>query len=253
MSLNAMKLFRLTITQCRMTDEHFYEYQFKVKDLAKEFQIDEKDMCRDIRTMCMYLMQMLLRIGSENPIDDWEFKHIFEKAKYDKKTGTVTLQLHRDMTELFLQLKTNFTRIPIVNILSMKSKYAIRIYELICEKMRGHYPYADEVTEMDLSLEEIKAYIGINKKKTYDKISNLKNVILRPALREIEEVAAWKVIAEDIKTGRSITGFHLTVWSEYGYRHHKKLEEIGEATEPVISDSKFVQMNWYDYLPSDIT
>lgn len=245
MNLNAMKLFRFTITQCRLTDEQFYEYQFKVRDLAREFQIPDKDMYRDIKSMCIYLMQMILKIETDQ--GDWELKHIFETAKYEGKTGTVTLQLHKDMTALFLQLKTNFTRIPIVNILSMRSKYAIRIYELICEKMLGHYPYADEITEIDISLEEIRQATGTTNKKTYKIMSNLKNIILYPALKEIEQVAAWKIIVEDIKTGRSITGFHMTVWSEYGYRHHEKLKAAGQPEELVVSNGTNVQMNLLDY------
>lgn len=246
MNLNAMKLFRLAITQCRLNDDRFYEYRFNINELASVLQVDEKDMYRDIRNMCLYLMQMVLKVGSENPVEDWEFRHIFEKAKYEKKSRTVTILLHRDMTELFLQLRTNFTRIPIVNILSMKSKYAIRIYELLCEKMMSHYPYADETAEITLSLDELRQATGTDKKKTYALVSNFKNVVLYPAIKEIESVADWKIEVKDIKCGRLISGFKFTVWSIYGYQYGKRKTESQETTR---RDEKpdHIQMSIFDY------
>lgn len=249
MNLNAMKLFRLAITQCRLNDDRFYEYRFNVNELAAVLHVDEKDMYRDIRNMCLYLMQMVLKVGSENPIEDWEFWHIFEKAKYEKKTRTVTILLHKDMTELFLQLKTNFTRIPIANILSMKSKYAIRIYELLCERMMSHYPYGDESAEITLSLDELRQATGTDKKKTYALVSNFKNVVLYPALREIENVANWTIITADIKCGRIISGFKFTIWSAFGYQHSPKsplrqAEEVKKAAQP---KTDHVQMSIFDF------
>ena len=249
MSINAMKLFRLAITQCRMNDENFYEYDFQIRDCASAMNIDESNMYREIQNMCMNLMQMVLKVGTNDVKDDWEIRHIFEVCRYTRKTGTVSILLHKDMTELFLQLKTNFTRIPIVNILSMKSKYSIRIYELLCERMMSHYPYADETAEITLSLEDVRKATGTDRKKTYDKISNFKNIVWKPSIREIEEVANWKIEVEEIKCGRIISGFKLTIWSIFGYQHSAKsplrqAEKVPKAAQP---KTDHVQMSIFDF------
>ena len=228
MKLNAMKLFRLTITQCRMTDKGFYAYTYSISDISKVLSVNRSDIYRDIQEMCKILMQTILYVGDGNPKHDWEYKHIFDKCKYVAKEEAVIIQLHPDITDLFLQLKRNFTEIPIAPLLLMRSKYAIRLFECICEKFMGYFPYAGNSTEIQISEEEIRKATGTDKKKTYDKISNLKNKVLLPSIADIERAAEWKIICTDIKRGRRIIGFNLVVWSANGYEMIEKCKEEGK-------------------------
>lgn len=218
MSLTAMKLFRLTIAQCRMNDTGFYVYKFRVGDLVKELQVSRQDVNRDIKTMCKQIMQMLLYCGDITG-KDWEFKHIFEKCEYRANEESVYIQLHSDMTPLFLRIdKTgSFTRIPLISMLLMKSKYSIRLYELICYRIMSEWPYSNVSTTVVLPLEETKKYL-VRSKGCYDSISNFKARILLPALAEIEKCSSWKIIRHDIKSGRTITAFKLEIWDADGYQ-----------------------------------
>ena len=226
-SITAMKLFRLVITQCKWKDKKFYEYSFKIKDLANTLNIDSSNIYRDIQNMCITMMQMLLLTGTDNPKEKWEIKHIFEKCQYNPETGIVNIQLHDNMTDLFLYLKGNYTEIPIVSILLLKSKHAIRLYELICSKMMHNFPYSNISTEIQISLNEIRDVTGTTKNKTYNSIGNLKNRILLPSLEEIEKAADWKIICSNIKQGRRIVGFDLIIWSVNGYEYIEKCKREG--------------------------
>lgn len=247
MNINAMKLFRLVITQCRMTDKGFYEYQFKIADLAKVLEVDRSDIYRDTQEMCKNLMQTLLFVGDGNPRHNWKYKHIFETCEYSAKDEAVTVQLHADMTDLFLKLKSNFTRIPIAAVLTLKSKYAIRLFEVICEKLQSNYPYANVATEIILTLEEIRKATGTEKKKTYDRISNLKDKILNPAIADIEQCANWKIVCNDIKHARRITGFRMEVWSSAGYAIVEKCKRTGEPLPERYKDMIPGQMSLFDF------
>lgn len=231
MSIIAMKLFRLTITQCKITDNEFYEYKVKIKDLANILDIDSSNIYKDVREMCILMMQMLLLIGNDNPKDKWEIRHIFDKCTYTPEIGTINIMLHKDMTDLFLYLKKNFTEIPIENILLLKSKHAIRLYELICLKMKNRFPYSDVSTKINLSLNEIREVTGTLKKKTYDSIGNLKNRILLPAIEDIEKASEWKIICESQKSGRRIVGFDLTIWSAAGYNYIELCKKNGKLPD----------------------
>lgn len=246
MNLNAMKLFRLAITQSQMRDDKFYTYEFKISDLSQIIGIDSSNIYKDTETMCINLMQMLLKIGSGTK-DSWELKHIFETCRYEAGSGVITIQLHRDMSDLFLQLKSNFTRIPISTMLMMKSKYAIRVYELICEKLMSHYPYADVCTNIQITLEEAREITSTTKKKTYDQISNFKNKVWLPAIREIEECADWKIIQKDMKKSRRITGFDLTIWDRNGYEVIERCKREGKLPPQKNTDDIPGQMSLFDY------
>jgi len=242
MNINAMKLFRLVITQCRMTDKGFYEYEFKISDLAKVLEVDRSDIYRDTQEMCKNLMQTLLFVGDGNPKHNWKYKHIFETCEYSAKEEAVTIQLHPDMSDLFLKLKSDFTRIPISAVLMMKSKYAIRLFEVICEKLKSNFPYANVSTEITVTLDEIRKATGTEKKKSYDLAGHVKAKILKPAFQEIEQCANWKIVCKDIKHARKITGFNLEVWSSAGYAIMEKCKR--EGTLPPIMG----QMHISDYL-----
>ncbi len=227
MTINAMKLFRVAITQCRMSDKGFYEYSFAIKELSEMLGVDRSDIYRDTQDLCKNIMQMLLYVGDGNPRHQWEYKHIFDKCRYDPKQEAVNIQLHKDMTALFLELKRNFTEIPIDVLLTIKSKYAIRIYEVICQKMMHHFPHASTSTEIMLTPEEIRKATRTDSKKTYDLIGNLKNKVILPSLAEIERCANWKIICTDVKRGRRIIGFNLQIWSANGYAFMEQCKKEG--------------------------
>lgn len=227
MNVNAMKLFRLAITQCKLNDAELYEYRFRIKDLAESFKIDSSNLYKETQIMCINMMQMVLLYGGDSPSKSWKLKHIFDECSYEDKSGIIVIKLHPDMTDLFLRLKKNFTKVPIAAVLVMRSKYAIRLFEILCEKMQNCLPYADTATEVTLTLEEIRKATGTDKKKTYDILTNLKKRVFYPAIEEIETAADWKIICTDLKTGRTVTGFKLEVWSRNGWEYIQDCKEKG--------------------------
>ena len=226
MGISAMKLFRLTIMQCRQNDKGFFEVEHRLSDLAKLFDTHKKDVYRDIVKASVSMMQTVLTVADSSGRVR-KILTIFKKLEYNPETGKINILLNDDMIPLFLQLKRNFTQIPVSAVLTMKSKYSIRLYELICEKMMGCYPYADTATEMHISLEEARAVTGTDKKQTYDRLSNFKNKVLLPSLQEIEAEAGWKIIEQDTKTGRKVTGFRLEIWSRNGWEYIQDCKEKG--------------------------
>jgi plasmid replication initiation protein len=188
--------------------------------------------------MCKTMMQSLLFVGDDDPRRSWEYRSIFQICRYDGKTGTITVQLGEGVTDLFLRLRRDFTRIPIAALLTMKSKYAIRLFEVMCEKMRNCMPFADHATEMQLSIEEIRTATGTDQQKTYDIITNLKRRILGPALEEIEQAASWKIICEDVKRSRRVVGFRLVVWSRNGWEYLEECKRKGIIPERLEDQRK---------------
>lgn len=243
MNINAMKLFRLIVTQCRMHDTEFFEYECKLTDLAEVFHTDRFDLYRDVQKLCKNVMQTVLYIGDGNPKHSWEYRAIFSKCSYTAKTGKLYVKLSPEVTDLFLQLRRNFTRIPIYAILTMKSKYAIRLYELINEKLMSNLPYANHATEITVTLEEARAVTGTDKQKTYNKISNFKHRVFEPALKEIEECANWKIITKPYKNGRQIVGFILQIWSRNGWEYIEDCKAKG-----IIPDQIAGQMTIFDFV-----
>ena len=118
-------------------------------------------------------------------------------------------------------------------ILAMKNKNSIRIYELICEKFIGHFPFADNATEVILPVEELRRVTETATTKSYDHIGHFKDRVLFPAIAEIEEAASWKIICEDVKRSRRVIGFRLEVWSRNGWEYIEECKRKGIIPERI--------------------
>lgn len=214
-SVNAMRLLRIAIAQCRKGDDKLYEYTFNIPDLAEMIGCDKHNLYRIADTITDQLMRVLLKTGEMKPGQKGMKRHIFDKCDYDN--GEVILKLHPDMEYLLLNLGRRFTKIPLEPILIMRSKYGIRLYELICQKMMGNHPYSTVATSVEVSLEDVRTVTGTAGQKSYDVISNLKRRVLMPALEDIEKAADWKIKCHDIKKSRTIKGFCLEIWTAKGF------------------------------------
>lgn len=228
-SVHAMRLLRIAIAQCQKGDDQLYEYAFNIPDLAEMIGCDKHNLYRVADEVTDQMMRVLLKVGEMKPGSKAKKRHVFDTCDYED--GTVVMKLHRDMEDLLLNLGRRFTKIPIEPILMMKSKYGIRMYELICQKLMGHYPYAAVATEIQITLEEIRIVTGTKDNKTYDIVSNLKRKILIPAITDIEKCADWKIVIKDLKRGRRITGFSLEVWRRGGWEAMEKCKKEGRLPQ----------------------
>jgi plasmid replication initiation protein len=217
-----LKLMRFVISQCRKGDTAFYEYQFSVTDIADRFHIDRMNMYRWAHASVRRLFNCNLEIGTKQ---DYELLHIFRTAKY--KAGTFTMQLDEKTEKKFLQLRRDFTSIPLLPVLAMKGKNSIRIYEVLCEKLMGNMPYADTAMSIYVSLEELRQITETEDKKSYDHLSHFKNKIILPSVNEIEIGADWKVIINDVKRGKKVIGINFEIWSRPSWEYIQDCKEKG--------------------------
>lgn len=226
MSLSAMKLLRMTITQCRMEDKQFYEVEYKLSDVAKLFHTQPQHVYRDVVEASIKMLQSVIAVN-----DRWgnvrQIYTLFKKWEYVKKTETIKVLLNDEVAPLFLELKKNFTRVPIAAILTMRSKYAIRLYEAMHERMLSASPHGLVAVEVSFTLDEIRKITGTDDKKAYSKISNLRDRIILPAVEDIEDYGEWKIIVKDAKEGRRITGFIFEVWSYSSYQYIESCKNNG--------------------------
>lgn len=240
-----LKMMRFVMSQCKKGDTEFFEYEFNATDIADHLNLDRHNLYREALKMTEErLFNCNLKIGSEN---DHELVHIFKKCKY--KNGTFVMRMDDEASKYFLELRNNFTEIPIAPILTMKNKNSIRIYELICMKFMSRYPYADNATSINVTLEELRKVTETEGRKSYDQAGHLKERILNPSIEEIEKAADWKIIVTNLKRSRQVIGFNLEVWSRSGWEVIEKYKRDGILPPTKKNpDSLPGQMSFFDIL-----
>jgi len=122
-----------------------------------------------------------------------------DKIGYEKDTGIVYLRFTHDVVPLITRLEQQFTSYDIEQISSLKSGYAIRLYELLIQwRSVGKTPVFD--------LQQFRQQLGVEEIK-YSRMSDFKKYVLDFAVQQINEHTDITVKYDQHKQGRIITGF----------------------------------------------
>lgn len=229
-TLKARKLLYIAISQCRMTDDEFYEYKMTVKQFSELMEIDPSNVYQEADNITDELMMGFLRvdIGSKKRGSKGFKKYsLFSRCEYDENS-MIYFRINRDMTKFLLDLQKNFTQPLLEDFLKMNSPYSIEIWHLMQRQMKSKRPYGNHTIEFDLYLDELRKVTG-----TQDKLKQLvefKRRVLNKAIREIKDNCNVIIAYENIKEGRKVVGFHFTAKSP------QYMEEIDPILKQRIED-----------------
>ncbi len=212
LSLNARKLFYVAVSQCKQNDKELYEYETTPAELAEMWGIDRSNVYREADKITTELMKIVitLRTGKKS----FQKRHLFEKCNYDDD-AKLTFKLHNEMTDLLLGLKKDFSKPLVWDFMKMRSPYSMALWHLFQKEMKSFKPMMTQRIEFDISLEELRAVTGTEKK--LKQIGQFKERVLDKALKEIKRNCWVNITYDNIKRGRTVTGFRFTAESVWGY------------------------------------
>jgi len=107
-----------------------------------------------------------------------------DKVQIDRHSGMIEIRFHNDMYPYLLDLQKKYTKYALVNILAMKSKYGIRLYEFL----KSYENLEDTIT---VPLAELKKRMGC---ENYERFPDFRRIAFEPALRDIENNADIEVV-----------------------------------------------------------
>lgn len=191
LSLNEQKIILYSISKIDKGKENFNIITVGVKDFFKLLDTST-DRYTELRETVRTLRgkEIIINTPQGEIITGW-----LASIEYKQDTGTIDLEFSQKLTPYLLQLKERFTRYQLRNILYLKSKHGIRLYELMKQYQ--------VIGKREFKLEEIKQKLFIEGQ--YERIYDLERFVLKPALKEINEHTDITVSYEKLKTGRSIT------------------------------------------------
>lgn len=211
LSLNALKLLRLTIMQCIKSDNKFNIYQISIKEFAKLLNIDSSNLYKEIQNICINLLSEVVLVGDGNPKHSWKAFQWVTKCEYDGN-GIITIQLHDDMKPYILGLKKHYTQYEINGILYLKSIYSLRLYELIKMELKNYSVYADREKNVYLSCDTLRKATGTITK--YKKANDFKRHVIDVSINEINNKPFGIIIDYKYeKSNKKIVGYNFTIKS----------------------------------------
>lgn len=207
LSLQQQKIILCLISQISPYDDEFKLYEFNVVDFCKACGIDYDSgkNYRDLKSAIKEIADKSLWMKIDK--DEETLLRWIEKPYINRNDGIIKIRLDRDMMPFLLQLKQNFTQYEIIWTLHFKSKYSIRLYELV--KSIHYHELA--LYKKRYTVDEIKKLLDGEKYKEY---RDFKRRVLVPAIDEINKYSDKTISFEEVNRRRKVVAVELSISSK---------------------------------------
>ena len=137
LKLNSAKLIRAAIMQIVPDDDELKPYVITIKELSELLKVSESNLYRDIDDITDDIIKnpVFIKEISRRQIK-WVKIPWVSRCEYNSDVG-VAIKLNDDLKPFLIKLKEHYTQYSLDSILTMKSTYSIRIFELLQEKMKS--------------------------------------------------------------------------------------------------------------------
>jgi plasmid replication initiation protein len=205
---------------CDLTPERFFEISAaELFDLHNE-EMDVTDIHRQLKIAAENLSKQQLKIPATNTWINW-----FSSVSSPEGEGKIILRFSVDIKPYLFAIESNFTSYPLKNTLLFKGSYSHRIYEFL----RQWLSFGNK----EFSIDELKDRLELDNE--YERIDNLKQRVIDPALEEINQHSDIWVKYSQRKTGRKVTHFLFT----FGKKETEKTARTkANGTKQLIPDWK---------------
>ncbi len=198
LSLQEQKIVLYVISKIKPTDEELKEYSFTMRELCEMCGIEA------IGQNFENMWQSIVALNDKTiEFEDNRYRgnpRWIEMPIMDKLTREIRIRFHPLLRPYLIALHENFTQYELSSILIMRSRYSVRMYELL-----KSYAYLNEIT---FSLEELKEKLQTT---GYSDYKNFRVRVLEKAIEEINEHTDIRVEFKPIRTSRVITHLRFII------------------------------------------
>ena len=190
LTLTQQKLIAYIISLIKPTDTELKKYEINVSDFCELCGIDRNYFYSEFKDIIDDIDNKAFWIETEEKVFKFRW---FLKAEYIKHQGKVLLLLDDDIKDYLLGMKERYTAYELYNILAMKSKYSVSVYELY-----KSYSYK---TEQTFDIDTLKDLLSASH---YTNFKDFRTRVLEVAIKDINQYTDLFVSYDVIKRGRKV-------------------------------------------------
>lgn len=199
LSVSEQRIILYLISKIKPNEADFREYEFELKDFCEvcgiEYGPNRAQLKETIKELADKSLWITIPGGAETLVR-W-----VEKPYLYPDSGKVKIRLDRDMIPYLLQLKENFTQYELIATLALKSKFSLRLYELL-----KSYEYQSTYT---VSIGDLRKMMMLTTE--YPKTNDFRRYVIDRAIDEINRFTDIEVSYAVERTGRSISTFIFSI------------------------------------------
>lgn len=225
LSLEEQKIILTLASMVQPEDEDFKPYKFKIADFMALLGVETMTKYTEVPKITKNLMKKVFEIKENNKLIQTAW---LSGAVYEKVDGYVELTFSPYLKPYMLKLNGLFTQYKLANILSMKSKYSPRIYEILkCNEFKKQ-------DCIEIEVEELRKLLKVE--NTYPLYADFKRHIIIKTQDELKKLSDINFDFEEIKTSRKVTSIRF-------YIHSKKSNYKKELNDPKEEMSITLEQN----------
>jgi hypothetical protein len=219
--LAEQRLILTMISRIQPDDEDFKPYRISVGELAEFIGVAKGSAYLECKKITENLLKRVLSINEPDGLLQVNW---VSSAKYIDGTGMVNLSFDPLLKPYLLKLKGNFTSCKLEMLLSFKSQYTMRMYNVLKQ-------YEWRKKEHEIELELLREMLGLHKDQ-YKLYADFKRSILESTQKELYEKADLTFEFNEIKYGRRVGAINFRIFS-------KEPLEPASDNEPINSPPLF--------------
>ena len=221
LSLSEQKIILTLASMVQPDDEDFKPYRFKISDFMALLDVDTKTKYTEIPKITKELMKKVFEIEEDDTIIQTAW---LSSATYKKGSGIIELEFSPRLKPYMIKLNGLFTQYKLSNILSMKSKYSPRIYEILkCNeyKKQGY---------IEIDVDELRKLLKAE--NIYPRYNDFKRKILEQTQNELKKITDIDFDFEEFKTGRKVTSlkFYINSNKNKFINNTSSVDEVATTT-----------------------
>jgi plasmid replication initiation protein len=224
-------------------------FEINVHDYADTFNLQLTNARRDLKKAVerIWGQSIIIKNGAKNGADikvRWLSSFSVPDTKDRYKNDTVEIRFSSQIIPYLTNLKDqgNFTLYKLENISDLKSSHSIRLYEIMKKFQK--------ISPQTIQMNDLREMFCLNNK--YSRMKDFKGHVLDKAVEEINMSTDIKIKYENIKRGKTISGFKFTIKENKKSLENKTEQNTGKKylTETEITkmaqSPKFIGKTWPD-------
>jgi len=217
-NVNEKRVMQFIIAKIKPTDTEFERYEIPIVEIADMAKISTTNMYPFAKTLMVEMITKFILL--EDKVNDHiKAFNYFTELEYN--SGVITVELNRNIHQLFLHLKknkTSFTAYELTEFMTLSSSHAQRIYELLKQYGKSRQ------REREIPLQKLREVLNIEDK--YKLYANFRKKVLEYTHKHIQENTNLRFKWEGItKRGRKVVAIRFYEIHEAGKESPTELQE----------------------------
>lgn len=207
LSATAQKMAAAVLSRVNPMDSKLPAYHFSSAEMLRILGVTKAHYYQKVDEITDELARIVIRHKSKDGNEIIK-SNMFLRSKYFKKDQSLLFEFHPDMKPYIIDFAGNFTQYQLQQIQRLRSRFAIRLYELL----RKHHPISTINTSSYCTyrLDDLKGILGVEKKQ-YLRFNNFRVNVLERSQKELQSVTDLIFNFEPIRQGRKVNGIRFTI------------------------------------------